>query len=464
MEFRKTITQKIVFEGVGLHTGAECTMSLIPAEAKQGINFSRTDLDDSVLINADVANLKSTIRGTNLSKKNIDIKTVEHILAAIYAAGIDDLLIELSGPEIPILDGSASDFINEIERVGLTDSDVEKEYLQITEAFTYKHEGTGAEYFVYPADKLSMTVMIDFDNDNIGQQHAELNKLADFKQEIACARTFAKASEIEELMQQDLIKGGNLSNALIFVDVDLDQEKWVNLSKKWNIEGVNKNDQGLLNGKSLNYTNEPARHKLLDLIGDLALLTSPIKGHIIAKKPGHTSNVALTELLKNKLKDQRRLQGIPTYDPSAEPVFDSEQIRQLIPHRYPFLLVDKIISITDTVVVGVKNVTRNEPFFVGHFPDNPVFPGVLQMEALGQTGGILALMKVDVPDEWDTYFLKMTDVKFKRMVVPGDTVLLKMELISPIRRGLVNMKGTAYVNNQIVSQGELLAQIVKKKS
>lgn len=460
---QRTIKKTATIKGIGLHTGKEVTMTFQPAAAGHGVKFQRVDLSDQPIVRADVGNVVSTLRGTTLKQGDAHVSTIEHAMSALYGLCIDNVLIEINGPEAPILEGSAREFVKALESAGVEEQDTEREYLEITEPVSYRDEITGTELMALPADSFQVTTMIDFDSKILGQQYASLNAMEDFATEIAPSRTFVFLHELEYLVDHNLIKGGDLSNAIVIVDRLMSQEELSRLAKKLNKPSVTIDKEGILNTTELYFNNEPARHKLLDVMGDLALVGKPIRGKIVATKPGHTANVEFARMLKKLYIEQRRLKGTPKYDPNVEPLFTSSDIARYLPHRYPFLLVDKIVEISDTHVVGVKNVTFNEMFFQGHFPDNPIFPGVLQIEALAQAGGILALSIVGDPGNWDTYFLKVDAMKFKHKVVPGDTLILKMELTAPIRRGLVQMHGSAYVGSKLVSEGELTAQIVRKK-
>ena len=450
-------------QGVGLHTGKEVTLTFKPAGVGHGIQFQRIDLADRPCLRADVAAVVSTLRGTTLAAGTAQVSTVEHAMAALFGLSIDNCLIEIDGPEVPILDGSAAPFVRLLESSGIAEQDAEREYVDITEPIRYFDEQTGTEIMALPAEDFQATVLIDFNSKVLGPQYATLERLSDFPTEIAPSRTFVFLHELEQLFEHNLIRGGDMDNAIVIADRLMTQPELDLLAEKLRKPSIRVEKEGILNGTSLHFDNEPARHKLLDVIGDLALVGKPIRGRIVATKPGHAANLAFARLLKKLVQEQRRNKGVPKYDPNAEPVFTSVQIAEFLPHRFPFLLVDKIIELSDTHVVGIKNITFNEAFFQGHFPGNPIFPGVLQLEALAQAGGILALAKVGDAGNWDTYFVKIDGVKFKHKVVPGDTLILKMELTAPIRRGMVQMHGTAYVGNKVVSEGELTAQIVRRQ-
>ncbi|TVQ45077.1 MAG: bifunctional UDP-3-O-[3-hydroxymyristoyl] N-acetylglucosamine deacetylase/3-hydroxyacyl-ACP dehydratase [Saprospirales bacterium] len=460
---QKSLIQAAEISGIGLHTGETVNMTIHPAPSNHGIRFRRTDLKcPNVEVLADVSKVVSTNRGTSIQSGEAIIHTVEHVLSVLYALGVDNATIDLDGPEVPIMDGSAAPFLNVIQEAGIQELEAEREVFKITEPITFRDEVTGTEIMALPNDKFEVTVMIDFNSEILGQQYAALNDLQDFEKEIAPCRTFVFLRELENLLDLGLIKGGDLDNAIVIADVKMNEDQLSNLANRLGKESVTIEEEGILNTIKLHFKNEPARHKLLDVIGDLALLGKYIQGKIVAKKPGHTSNVSFGKILKRKYREFQKLKVIPKYDPLDPPVLDVNQINCLLPHRYPFLLIDKVIEVTEKTVVAVKNVTINESYFQGHFPGNPVMPGVLQIEAMAQTGGILVLSNVDNPSEYDTYFLKIDKAKFKHKVVPGDTLIFKLELLSPIRRGICHMFGSAYVGDKLVSEGELTAQIIKR--
>jgi UDP-3-O-[3-hydroxymyristoyl] N-acetylglucosamine deacetylase/3-hydroxyacyl-[acyl-carrier-protein] dehydratase len=456
---QQTIHNIVSIEGTGLHTGLKVQMSLLPAAENHGIKFKRTDLEGSSVLPADANKVTATNRGTVIKVGEASVSTIEHLLSALVAMEIDNVLIEINGSEVPILDGCSLPFIELIEKAGVKTQEADCSFLTIEEPLYFKDETTGAEFIAYPSEEYQVTGVIDFNSKFIGQQSAIFNKNNNYKAAIAPARTFVFLHEIEILLEQNLIKGGDLDNAIVIVEELPTEEALERLALKLNLPNITVKE-GILTNTSLRFSNEPARHKTLDVIGDLALVGKRIKGKIIATKPGHTANVEFAKFLKRY--NQEQLKGIPKYDPTQTPIYDVVEIAKRLPHRYPFLLVDKIIELTESRVVGIKNVTFNEQFFQGHFPNNPVMPGVLQVEAMAQVGGILALATVPDPSNWDTYFLKIDETKFKQKVIPGDTIIFKLELLEPIRRGIVVMKGSAYVGNKLVSEAHLTAQIVRR--
>jgi UDP-3-O-[3-hydroxymyristoyl] N-acetylglucosamine deacetylase/3-hydroxyacyl-[acyl-carrier-protein] dehydratase len=456
-----TLCKSISISGTGLHTGILVDMALNPANPGFGIQFQRVDLPNQPVIKADCDLVTDTSRGTTLQVGDAKVSTVEHILAALVGLGIDNLLIQLNGPEIPIMDGSSTPFIEAIEKVGVLEQDAAKAWYSIDENIFHYDDNKRVEMVALPALDYQITTLIDFNSPVLGTQHAALKTIKDFKSEIAPCRTFCFLHELETLLDHDLIKGGDINNAIVVVDKPVTKEEMTRLAKVFKRDKIEVKSEGYLNNLELRFPNEPARHKLLDVIGDLALIGYPIKARIIANRPGHSSNVEFAKKIKQYIKKNKHVKDVPVYDPSATPVYTLEQIEKTLPHRHPFLLVDKIIELTDTSIVGVKNVTFNEWFFPGHFPGNPVMPGVLQIEALAQTGGILCINAMP-KGNYDTYFLKINNCKFKQMVKPGDTMLLKLELMAPIRRGICEMRGTVYVNGKVATESELVAQVVKR--
>jgi len=456
-----TLSQSISISGTGLHTGILVDMTLHPANPGFGIQFQRVDLPNQPVIKADCDLVTDTSRGTTLQVGDAKVSTVEHILAALVGLGVDNLLIELNGPEIPIMDGSSTPFIEAIEKVGVLEQDAAKAWYSIDENIFHYDEDKRVEMVALPALDYQITTLIDFNSPVLGTQHAALKTIKDFISEIGPCRTFCFLHELETLLDHDLIKGGDINNAIVVVDKPVTDEEMGRLAKVFKRDKIEVKSEGYLNNLELRFPNEPARHKLLDVVGDLALIGYPIKARIIANRPGHSSNVEFAKKIKQYIKKNKNIKDVPVYDPSATPVYTLEQIEKTLPHRHPFLLVDKIIELTDTSIVGVKNVTFNEWFFPGHFPGNPVMPGVLQIEALAQTGGILCINAMP-KGNYDTYFLKINNCKFKQMVKPGDTMLLKLELMAPIRRGICEMRGTVYVNGKVATESELVAQVVKR--
>ncbi|TVZ27806.1 3-hydroxyacyl-[acyl-carrier-protein] dehydratase /UDP-3-O-[3-hydroxymyristoyl] N-acetylglucosamine deacetylase [Gillisia sp. Hel_I_86] len=459
---QQTIKNEISLKGVGLHTGKEVTLTFKPAPENTGYVFKRMDLDNQPTIDADVIYVVNTQRGTNLEKDGITIQTSEHVLAACVGLEIDNIIIELDASEPPIMDGSSKFFVEALEEAGIIAQESDRDEFIVSEVISYKDEATGSELIVMPSDTYQVTTMVDFGTKVLGTQNASLNKLSDFKSEIADARTFSFLHEIETLLEHGLIKGGDLNNAIVYVDKELSPETMSKLRDAFKKDNISVKPNGILDNLTLHYPNEAARHKLLDVLGDLALIGTRIRGKVIATKPGHEVNTQFAKKLSKIIKTERR-NNVPKIDFDKAPLMDVNDIMNILPHRPPFLLVDKIYSLSPTCVIGMKNVTMNEPFFVGHFPGKPVMPGVLQVEAMAQTGGILALKSVPDPENYLTFFMKIDNVKFKQQVVPGDTLIFKLELLAPIRRGICQMQGYAYVNGKLVTEAILMAQIVKNK-
>ena len=460
---QQTLKSLVSLHGVGLHTGSHVTITMKPANPGYGIRFQRIDLPEQPVVKADADLVVDTSRGTTLEYNGARVSTVEHVLSALVGLQIDNVLIELDGPEIPILDGSAREFIEAIESAGIQEQEATRIVYSIDTNIHYYDPVKNVDMLLIPSNVYAITTLIDFNSPVLGTQHATLKNLGEFKNEIGPCRTFCFLHELEYLLENNLIKGGDLNNAIVVVDKVVENSQLEHLAKVFNKQKIEVKSEGILNNIQLRYPNEPARHKLLDVVGDLALVGHAIKGHIIASRPGHASNVEFAKKIKQYIKQNKHLSDVPVYDPMQTPIYDINRIEKVLPHKFPFLLVDKIIELSDKHVVGIKNVTFNEPFFQGHFPQNPVMPGVLQLEAMAQVGGILALNNIEDPQNFDTYFLKIDKAKFKQKVIPGDTLILKLELMSPIRRGICEMKGTAYVGNKLVTEAELVAQIIRKE-
>ncbi len=457
-----TLKSPVSISGVGLHTGENVNLTFKPAPENHGYKFQRIDAPGQPIIEADVDNVIGTDRGTTIGKHGVKVSTIEHVLAALAGLEIDNVLMEIDGPEVPIIDGSSKPFIDLLEKAGIQEQNAERLYYSLSENITYEDTSRKTEMLAVPSDDFRLTVMVDYNTDILGTQHATIYNIKEFKSEVSECRTFCFLHELEMLLEHNLIKGGDINNAIVVVDKPLPPEKMAHLAKVFKKDKVVP-ERGFLNNAKLRYQNEPARHKLLDIVGDLALVGAPLKGHILAARPGHHANVEFAKMIKALMKRDRFKANVPKYDPAEKPLFDVNRIQQFLPHRPPFLFIDKIIELSDRHVVGVKNVTMNEWYFQGHFPGAPVMPGVLQVEAMAQVGGILVLNTVPDPENYLTYFMKIENARFKSMVLPGDTVIFRLELISPIRRGICHMKGEAFVGDKVVMESEMMAQIVRRE-
>ncbi|MCF6360325.1 MAG: bifunctional UDP-3-O-[3-hydroxymyristoyl] N-acetylglucosamine deacetylase/3-hydroxyacyl-ACP dehydratase [Cyclobacteriaceae bacterium] len=455
-----TIKKEVTLSGVGLHTGVDTLMTFAPAPIDHGIKFQRIDLDGQPIIDADVDNVVDVSRGTSIEQNGGRINTVEHTLAAIVGLQIDNILIKLDGPEPPIMDGSSIQFIEILKEAGLEEQNAARDFLEVTESIFYNDHERSVEMAALPLDDYRLTVMVDYNSPVLGSQHASLNDISKFEEDVASCRTFCFLHELEMLHKNNLIKGGDLNNAIVVVDRVVKEDELDHLAELFNKPKVEVKKEGILNNVDLRYKNEPARHKLLDVVGDLALVGKPIKAQILAARPGHAANVEFAKKLKKAM--LKGSSSAPKYDPSMPAVYDINEITNILPHRYPFLLIDKIIHIDEKTVTGIKNVTINDNFFQGHFPNNPVMPGVLQIEAMAQIGGILVLSTVDDPENYWTYFLGVDGFRFRKMVTPGDTLIMKCELSAPIKRGIAKMYGKAYVGKNLVCEGSMTASIVRK--
>ncbi|NMB05723.1 MAG: bifunctional UDP-3-O-[3-hydroxymyristoyl] N-acetylglucosamine deacetylase/3-hydroxyacyl-ACP dehydratase [Bacteroidales bacterium] len=458
---QRTLQNSFTLQGIGLHTGQDIIVTFNPAPEDHGYKIRRVDLEGQPVIDALAEYVVNTQRGTVLGKGNITVSTIEHGFSALYALGIDNCLIDVNASEFPILDGSAIEYVQEIRKAGIIEQDKDKDYYIVRNKMEVTDPVTGSKLTLLPDDAFCINSFIEFDSQYIPNQSASMDTVTDFEKEIASCRTFVFVREIEQLRKAGLIKGGNLDNAIVIYEKKLSQKELDEIADELGVPHHNADELGYLNHRKLAFPNEPARHKLLDIIGDISLIGKPIKGRLIAHKPGHKINNQLARMIRKDIK-LNEVQP-PIYDLKSEPVMDNNRIRELLPHRYPFLMVDKVIQMTDTFIVGVKNITTNEPYFTGHFPQEPVMPGVLQVEAMAQTGGLLVLAKLDEPERYSTYFLKIDNVKFRHKVVPGDTILFRVELTSEMRRGIATMRGLAFIGDKVVSEADFTAQIIKNK-
>ncbi len=455
---QRTLKAEVAFSGLGLHTGLPVEMKVLPAPENHGYVFQRVDIEGQPTVKAIVENVVDTSRSTMIEKNGARVGTVEHVLSALYGLEIDNALIQINSAETPILDGSSKLYVDAFQQIGIVEQEAEREYFVVKKNISYQDEESGIEIQTFPSDHFSADVMIDYSSEILGHQYSSISSLKEYAKEVATCRTFVFFRDLEILAKKNLIKGGSLDNAIVILEKETSQEevdRVTDLLQKPRLVAK----KGVLNNVKLRFSNEPARHKLLDLIGDLALVGMPIKGKILASRPGHYSNVQFASKIKQIIK--RESEKAPEYDPNKAPVYDVVAIQKLLPHRPPFLLVDKVLSVSSKEVIAIKNVTMNEPFFVGHFPGQPVMPGVLICEAMAQAGGVLALSQVPDPENYLTYFMKMDKVKFRGMVKPGDTLIFRLTLMTPIRRGIVNMKGEAFVGDNLVTEGEFMAQITK---
>ena len=456
-----TIRKSVTVSGVGLHTGVQTTMTFLPAKPNHGIKFQRVDLPGSPIIDADCDNVVDVSRGTTIEQSGARVSTIEHSLAALVGLEIDNVLIQLDGPEAPIMDGSSMPFVQALHEAGAEEQNALRDFFEVQDSIFYREASRNVEIAALPLDDYRVTVMVDYNSPVLGSQHASITDIRQFEKEIASCRTFCFLHELEMLYKNNLIKGGDLNNAIVIVDRVVKQDELEHIAKMLNKPRVEVKKEGILNNIELRYNNEPARHKLLDVLGDLALAGHPLKAQILAARPGHAANVDFAKKLKKAMQENSK-KGIPRYNPSLPPVMDIKQISNILPHRYPFLLIDKIIYLDQETVSGVKNVTMNEPFFQGHFPGNPVMPGVLQVEAMAQIGGILVMNTVPDPENYWTIFLGINEVRFRKMVVPGDTLVIQCDLLAPIKRGIAKMYGRAFVGNTLVCEGTMTASIVRK--
>ena len=460
---QNTIEREVTISGKGLHTGVEVILKFKPAPENFGFKFKRVDLDGQPLIDANVSKVRGTSRGTVLKEGDVVISTIEHVMAALIGMGIDNALIELNGPEAPILDGSAAPYVKILAEAGLVTQNADREYFEIKRKIVYRNSETGAELIAYPDEDFSIDVLISYNSAVLHNQYASYNNQTNFPEEIAPCRTFVFVRELEMLLKNNLVKGGDVDNAIIIMDQPMAIEELNRIADLFNQKHVEVNKIGILNNLTLHFDNECARHKLLDVMGDIALIGKRIKGRIVAKRPGHGPNTEFSKMLQKEYLKCISENTAPEYDPNKAPLYDVNQIKKMLPHRNPFLLIDKVIEKGSDYIIGVKNVTMNEPFFVGHFPEEPVMPGVLIIEAMAQCGGVFVISSQPPDGDYSTYFMTMDSIKFRRKVVPGDTLVFRLKLLGPIRRGIANMRAIAFVGDLVVCEGEFMAQIVKTK-
>lgn len=460
---QRTLAREVSLKGKGLHSGIDVTITFKPAPVDHGYKFCRIDMPGKHVIRALAENVTETTRGTTLEENGASVATIEHVLAAFYGMNLDNVLVELDGPEAPIMGGSAMKFTEAIIEAGIVEQNSPRKYFEVKDKIVYSDEEHGVDLIIYPDDHLSINVLIDYNSKILGNQYAVLDRKDDFAEDIAKSRTFVFFHELEPLFKAGRIKGGDLDNAIVILEKEVPQSEIDRIARMFDKPNINAHEEGILNNTALRYPNEPARHKLLDLIGDMALVGQHIKGKIVATRPGHLANTRLARLVRQEIKKSASKKDVPVYDPTVEPVYNIEEIKKRLRHRYPFLMVDKVIYKDENTVVGIKNITFNEYFFQGHFPEESVMPGVLLVESMAQVGGMLVLGDVEDPEQWSTYFLKIDKVKFKRKVVPGDTLIIKLDMSEPPRRGIVYMYGQIYVGNNLVVEGEMVAQVVKNK-
>lgn len=460
-----TLKQAVTVSGVGLHTGANVNLTFLPAPVNHWYKFQRTDVEGQPIIEADCDLVTDTSRGTTLEKNGVKVSTVEHALAALVGLEIDNVLLQIDGPEMPIMDGSSILFVEKLLEAGIVEQESEREYFHVPVNVHYNDNANGVEMVAMPLDDYRATVMVDYNSPVLGSQHATITNLSEFESQIASCRTFCFLHELEMMLSNNLIKGGDLNNAIVIVDRVVEDDEMDRLAKIFNKPKVEVRKEGILNNVDLRFQNEPARHKLLDLLGDLALIGMPIRAQLMAARPGHASNVAFAKKIKALIKKTKKKANTdaPVYNPNVKPLYEHKEISKFLPHKHPFLLVDKIMEKSATHVLAIKNITGDQYFFNGHFPNDPIFPGVLQLEAMAQAGGVLVLSEVENPEEYATLFLKIDNARFKDKVVPGDTLIMKLELTEPIRRGICLMKGRCYVGEKLVSEADMMAQIVKIK-